>query len=81
MFDYIDRASTKTPVFHNSLYCPELQQAVLRPFSHISDLVIWDYYVKEELRGGPAYDLEIAGMVNQAFQKHKSPALTCLVEE
>ena len=62
VFDYIDRASAKTPVFHNSLYCPELQQAVLRPFSHISDLVLWDYYVKEELRGGPAYDLEIAGM-------------------
>ena len=62
VFDYIDRASSKSPVFHNTLYCPELQQAVLRPFSHISDLVLWDYYVKEELRGGPAYDLEIAGM-------------------
>ena len=49
-------------MFHNNLYCPELQQAVLRPFSHISDLVLWDYYIKEELRGGPAYDLEIAGL-------------------
>ena len=66
VFDYIDRASAKSPVFHNSLYCPELQQAVLRPFSHISDLELWDYYVKEELRGGPAYDLEIAGMEAEA---------------
>ena len=62
VFDYIERASHKSPVFHNSLFCPELQQAVLRPFSHISDLSLWDYYIKEELRSGPAYDLELAGL-------------------
>ena len=62
VFDYIERASHKSPVFNNSLFCPELQQAVLRPFSHISDLSLWDYYIKEELRSGPAYDLELAGL-------------------
>ena len=66
VFDYIDRAASKSPVFHNSLFCPELQQAVLRPFSHISDLVLWDYYIKEELRGGPAYDPEVAGLESLA---------------
>ena len=34
---------------------------MLRPFSHISDLAVWDYFTREELRAGPAYDLEIAG--------------------
>jgi len=69
VFDYIDRASCKSPLFHNPLYCPELQQPVLRPFSHMSDLVLWDYYVKEELRYGPAYDLEIAGLELQQEQE------------
>jgi len=36
--------------------------SMLRPFSHMSDLVLWDYYIKEELRYGPSYDLEIAGL-------------------
>ena len=34
----------------------------MQPFSHISDLLLWDYYIKEELRSGPAYDLELAGL-------------------
>ena len=44
----------------NTMYCVELQQRVLRPFSHQSDLVIWDYYIKEELRHGPFFDPEYA---------------------
>ena len=35
----------------------------------LSDLVLWDYYVKEELRYGPAYDLEIAGLELQQEQE------------
>ena len=62
IFDYISREAARTPHFHNTLYCTELQQPVLRPFSHMSDLVLWDYYVREELRFGPPYDLEIAGL-------------------
>jgi len=69
VFDYIERASYKSPLFHNPLFCPELQQPVLRPFSHMSDLVLWDYYIKEELRYGPSYDLEIAGLELQQEQE------------
>ena len=35
------RESARSPTFHNPLYCTELHQAVLRPFSHMSDLVLW----------------------------------------
>ena len=38
---YILRESARSPTFHNPLYCTELHQAVLRPFSHMSDLVLW----------------------------------------
>ena len=38
---YIFRESARSPTFHNPLYCTELHQAVLRPFSHMSDLVLW----------------------------------------
>ena len=31
---------------------PELQQAALRPFSHISDLAVWDYFAREEAEAG-----------------------------
>lgn len=65
IFDYLEQASLKGPQFHNPLYCPELQQPVLRPFSHLSDLVLWDYYTTEELRYGPPYDLEVLGLEQQ----------------
>ncbi len=35
---------------------------VLRPFSHVSDLRIWKYFTSEELRHGPAYDIELRGL-------------------
>ena len=35
----------------------------------MSDLVLWDYYIKEELRYGPSYDLEIAGLELQQEQE------------
>ena len=28
----------------------------------MSDLVVWDYYIKEELRHGPSYDVELTHM-------------------
>jgi hypothetical protein len=58
VFDYIERVGAKSPIFYNTVYCPELQQAVLRPFSHLSDLALWDYYTGEELHHGPPYDPE-----------------------
>lgn len=61
-FDYIDRQAAKSPVFHNFMFSVELQQPILRPFSHISDLKIWNYYIDEELRHGPSYDYELVHM-------------------
>jgi myotubularin-related protein 5/13 len=62
IFDYVERQAGKSPIFYNLLYCPDLQHQVLRPFSHMSDLVVWDYYIKEELRHGPSYDVELTHM-------------------
>ena len=31
---------------------------MLRPYSSISNLRIWDYYIKEDLAHGPSYDFE-----------------------
>lgn len=32
---------------------------VLRPQSHLANLQVWQYYLREELRHGPSYDIEI----------------------
>lgn len=38
---------------------------VLRPQSHLPVLDIWEYYLDEELKHGPSYDLEIIQMDSQ----------------
>ena len=30
----------------------------------MSDLVLWDYYIREELRHGPSFDIELASQDN-----------------
>jgi myotubularin-related protein 5/13 len=35
---------------------------VLRPSHQVSTLVIWNYYLGEELKHGPSYDIEIVGL-------------------
>ncbi len=52
----------RSPIFHNYEYSRDLGGGVLRPFSHVSDLRIWEYFTREELRHGPAYDLELRGL-------------------
>ena len=32
---------------------------VLRPHSNLANLVVWDYYIEENLAHGPPYDLEL----------------------
>ena len=32
---------------------------VLRPYSNVSNLHIWEYYLKEDLARGPSYDFEV----------------------
>ena len=59
LFDYIDVQSARTPVFHNFLYSRDLSSCILRPYSHISDLKVWDYYCSESLKHGAPYDVEL----------------------
>ena len=41
------------------MYFPDPNYSILRPFSNLSDLYIWNYYFGEELKHGPSYDYEI----------------------
>ncbi|XP_030392446.1 myotubularin-related protein 5 isoform X1 [Gopherus evgoodei] len=58
IWEYIDRLNKKTPVFFNYIYAPE-DGEVLRPYSNISNLKVWDYYTQEVLSEGPSYDWEL----------------------
>lgn len=41
-----------------SLFCLFLIQ-ILRPYTNLSKLKIWDYYFSDQLFGGPSYDREL----------------------
>ncbi|XP_063164800.1 myotubularin-related protein 5 isoform X5 [Candoia aspera] len=58
IWDYMDRLNKKTPIFFNYMYAPE-DGEVLRPYSNISSLKVWDYYTQEALSEGPSYDWEL----------------------
>uniref|UniRef100_A0A8C4V1I3 SET binding factor 1 n=1 Tax=Falco tinnunculus TaxID=100819 RepID=A0A8C4V1I3_FALTI len=58
IWDYIDRLNKKAPIFFNYMYAPE-DGEVLRPYSNISNLKVWDYYTEETLSEGPSYDWEL----------------------
>ncbi|XP_042191162.1 myotubularin-related protein 5 [Callorhinchus milii] len=58
LWDYIEKLNKKTPIFFNYLYSPE-DAEVLRPYSNISNLKLWDYYTHETLSEGPPYDWEL----------------------
>uniref|UniRef100_A0A8C7SUM9 SET binding factor 1 n=1 Tax=Oncorhynchus mykiss TaxID=8022 RepID=A0A8C7SUM9_ONCMY len=58
MWDYIDRLNKKTPIFFNYMFSPE-DEEVLRPYSFISNLKVWDFYTEETLSEGPSYDWEL----------------------
>ncbi|KAM3858833.1 myotubularin-related protein 5 [Diretmus argenteus] len=58
VWDYIDRLNKKTPIFYNYMFCPE-EEEVLRPYSFISNLKVWDFYTEETLSEGPSYDWEL----------------------
>ncbi|KAL4225636.1 ARS-binding factor 1 [Mactra antiquata] len=59
IWDYIDKYHRKSPLFYNFLYSPCDQESVLRPYSNLSNLKIWDYYTTEDLAHGPSYDIEV----------------------
>ena len=76
VFDYIDRLHVKTPIFFNFMYSVNLQQTVLRPYSCISDLAIWDYYLEEEIRYGPSYDFELILQEQEEAEQCASDSLS-----
>ncbi|XP_062932454.1 myotubularin-related protein 5 isoform X2 [Cynocephalus volans] len=59
VWEYVDRLSKRTPVFYNYVYAPE-DTEVLRPYSNVSNLKVWDFYTEETLAEGPPYDWELA---------------------
>uniref|UniRef100_A0A0P5TBM6 SET domain binding factor n=1 Tax=Daphnia magna TaxID=35525 RepID=A0A0P5TBM6_9CRUS len=62
IFDYIEKQSAKSPIFHNFCYTSESDNLVLRPYCTVSNLVLWDYFLTEELSYGSPYDLEVNAM-------------------
>jgi len=60
VFDYIETAHAKSPIFFNFDYAPG-QYGVLRPNSKLIDLDVWDYYYTEELNMGPVgYEFDLS---------------------
>ncbi|KAI1882525.1 hypothetical protein AGOR_G00251650 [Albula goreensis] len=58
VWDYIDRLNKRNPIFFNFLFAPE-DGEVLKPYSNISNLKVWDFYTEETLSEGPSYDWEL----------------------
>ncbi|XP_014253591.1 myotubularin-related protein 13 isoform X2 [Cimex lectularius] len=72
VFDYIEKHNARAPVFFNFMYTPDTDQPVLRPQSHIAVLDVWNYYISEDLRHGPSYDLELVEL--EASQQEEADA-------
>ncbi|XP_023930025.1 myotubularin-related protein 13 isoform X2 [Lingula anatina] len=58
VWDYIDKHHRRSPVFYNFSYVSMDGTNVLRPYSGIASLELWDYYLTEDLSHGPPYDFE-----------------------
>ncbi|CAH2275354.1 myotubularin-related 5 isoform X2 [Pelobates cultripes] len=58
VWEYMERLHKKNPVFYNYMFCPE-DGEVLRPYSSVWGLRVWDYYTHEVLSEGPSYDWEL----------------------
>lgn len=70
VWDYMERIHKKNPMFYNYMFCPE-DGEVLRPYSSVWGLRVWDYYTHEALSEGPSYDWELV----QAH-RHEEPEKT-----
>ncbi|KAL3178044.1 hypothetical protein MRX96_038584 [Rhipicephalus microplus] len=58
-WEYADRLWCKSSAFYNFWYAANLEDEVLRPYSNLSNLEVWDYYLEETLCHGPIYDPEL----------------------
>ncbi|XP_022243465.1 myotubularin-related protein 13-like [Limulus polyphemus] len=72
LWEYIERLWARSPMFYNFFYVPHPEDGVLRPYSNISNLEIWDYFLKEELSHGPPYDLEAVAMEKQKEEESQA---------
>uniref|UniRef100_A0A0L8FQN0 PH domain-containing protein n=1 Tax=Octopus bimaculoides TaxID=37653 RepID=A0A0L8FQN0_OCTBM len=61
IWDYIEKHHRRSTVFFNFMYSPSDYDVVLRPYSNLQNLVIWNYFLNEDLAHGPSYDIEIMG--------------------
>lgn len=61
IWDYIEKHHRRSTIFFNFMYSPSDHDVVLRPYSNLSHLVIWNYFLNEDLAHGPSYDIEIMG--------------------
>ncbi|KAG5830670.1 hypothetical protein ANANG_G00313110 [Anguilla anguilla] len=83
VWDYIDRLNKKTPVFFNYMFAPE-DGEVLKPYSNISNLKVWDFYTGETLSEDPSYDWELRRVVWPCYDncaKVLPDAITKLLQE
>ncbi|KAM9468002.1 myotubularin-related protein 5 isoform 2-T2 [Clarias gariepinus] len=71
VWDYIDRLHKKTPIFYNYMFSPE-EDEVLKPYSFISNLKVWDYYTEETLSEGPSYDWELVRGKTEGPEEEKA---------
>ncbi|BFZ05320.1 hypothetical protein BsWGS_08359 [Bradybaena similaris] len=59
LWEHIDKLSRQSPVFFNFSYAMEDQDPILRPFSNVSNLKIWNFFTTEDLCRGVLYDLDL----------------------
>ncbi|XP_014680971.1 PREDICTED: myotubularin-related protein 13-like [Priapulus caudatus] len=77
MWEYIEKHHKRSPLFFNPMYITpstdvESRMNVLRPYSNISNLRIWDYYVTEELGHYPSYDREMVAVETQQEEEQNA---------
>ncbi|KAI8512806.1 ARS-binding factor 1 [Branchiostoma belcheri] len=65
IWDYISQLHTSSPLLYNVNYQPQQESPVLRPYSCISSLRIWDYFLEEDLSSGQSYDRELMALAVQ----------------
>ncbi|XP_069835778.1 myotubularin-related protein 5 isoform X2 [Dendropsophus ebraccatus] len=70
VWEYMERIHKKNPMFYNYMFCPE-DGEVLRPYSSVWGLRVWDYYTHEALSEGPSYDWELV-----QGHRHEEPEKT-----
>ncbi|GFR74219.1 myotubularin-related protein 13 [Elysia marginata] len=59
LWQHLTKLSKQSPVFFNFNYALDDKEPVLRPYSNVSNLKIWDFFTTEDLHRGAPYDLDL----------------------